>query len=166
MIRCPVGEKVGPPAGGKGGKSRRQMALRVWANLPKGRCWQGPSQVGSKPTGHAGVTVSTKWRLGVLNRHLEWGLAGWQASQFTGGRVTAHHPGLRARCLQAAGVQGQGATEGPGPVWVARTAVPQAIWRHGQGLTRLGMVPVQLLKSSNVSRFQRSLGAQIHSPVL
>lgn len=103
MIRCPVGEKVGPPAGGEGGESRKQMALRVWANLPKGRCWQGPSQVGSKPTGHAGVTVSTKWRLGVLNRHLEWGLAGWQASRFTG-----DSPSPRAQGKVPAGSRGAG----------------------------------------------------------
>ena len=132
MTSCPVGEKVGPPAGGEGGESRRQTALRVWADLPKGRRWQGPSRVGSEPTGHVGVTVSMTCRLGVLCGHLEWGLAAWQASRFTG---EGDSPSPRAQGKVPAGSRGagQGTTEGPGPVWVASTTVPQAIWRHGHG---------------------------------
>lgn len=72
------------------------MVLRVWANLPEEQSWPGLSRVGSEPVGHDGVVMSVDvW--GVLTRHLDWSLAAWQGSQFTGLRVAARHPGLRER---------------------------------------------------------------------
>ena len=109
----------------RGRLSRRQAVLRVWADLLEEQSWPGLSRVGSEPLGHEGVVMSVDVR-GVLNRHLDWSLAAWQGSQFTGWRVAAHHPGLRERCLQAAGVWAVH-PQGPGPVCVVRMALAQAV---------------------------------------
>lgn len=70
------------------------------------------------------MTMSRKCRLGVLNRHLEWGLAGWQASGFTGGEGDSPSPRAQGKMPAGSRGAGPGRHGGTGPCLGGQDSCP------------------------------------------